>query len=107
MYQKSNATIQGTIDVQMGIRAWCNSCHHVPGLDLIALRDRLGPDHRAMHDDLVPKLRCQSCDGKDIGLMVYDATPRGEDRARALERVGNKNWNSPENRVGTLAAPAV
>jgi len=34
------------------------------------LRDKLGPDHGAMHDDLVPKLRCSKCGGKDLGLIV-------------------------------------
>ena len=83
MYYRSNATIQGTIDLQHGITACCNSCRRYQKLDLIALRDRLGPDHGALHHDLVPLLKCQSCGGRDISLLVTDDTPREEDRAHA------------------------
>jgi hypothetical protein len=83
MYYKSNATIQGKIDMRQGLIALCNSCRHNAKLDMLALRDRLGPDHGSMHDDLVPLLRCHACGGKDISLIVTDETPRGEDRAHA------------------------
>lgn len=66
----SNETIQGAIDLGETIRAHCNTCQHHAVLDLIALRDRLGPDHGALHRDLAPLLRCSACGGKSIALTM-------------------------------------
>lgn len=33
------------------------------------LQERFGPDVPTMHDDLVPKLGCTQCGGKEIGLI--------------------------------------
>lgn len=72
-------TIQEAIDRRETIWVHCHASHcwHHSKLDLIALRDRLGPDHGAMHDDLVPKLRCSKCrgpKGKNIGLSLIPDT---------------------------------
>lgn len=47
-------TIQTFIDSGDTYRAYCQNtkCGHHQVLDMIALRDRLGPDHGAFRDDL-------------------------------------------------------
>jgi len=69
-------TIQDVIDSGDTIRAYCHAyqCNHSAVLDMIALRDRFGPDHGAMHDDLVPKLRCIKCGGKKVGIISTPGT---------------------------------
>ena len=55
------------------VRAYCHNlpaCGHSAELDLVKLAERVGPDHGAMHDDLVPKLKCAKCGGRRIGLIV-------------------------------------
>jgi hypothetical protein len=37
-------------------------CQHTKLLELTTLIDRLGPDHGAMHDDLVRIFRCTKCE---------------------------------------------
>jgi hypothetical protein len=72
-------TVQELIDAGMTIHAWCHNphCHHNARLDLVKLREKLGPDARAMTDDLTPKLKCARCGGKRLGLTYSpDATPR-------------------------------
>lgn len=66
----SNATIRGTAYFGYIVTAWCNSCHHHVDLDMRALARRLGPEHGALHADLVPKLKCENCHSKKIGLIV-------------------------------------
>lgn len=69
-------TIQQRIDLGDTIHVYCHNshCHHNAALDLLALRDKLGPDHGAMRDDLVPKLRCSKCGGKDVGIIISPGT---------------------------------
>lgn len=68
----NNRTLQDAIDLGQTITAWCHNpkCAHHAELDLRELRDRFGPDHGAMHDDLVPKLRCMKCGGKLTRLTI-------------------------------------
>lgn len=55
------------------MEAWCHNraCGHHQVLDMLKLRERLGPDHGALHDDIVPLLRCSKCGGKTIGLLRH------------------------------------
>lgn len=69
-----NSTLQGAIDLGMGIRANCRDCGHNALLDLLALRDKLGPDHGALHKDLAPLLVCKECRGKNIGMTAIPGT---------------------------------
>jgi len=60
-------------------------CNHRHVLDLKALADRFGPDAPAIHDDLVPRLKCMKGDGKQIELTYTPAVrpsgnPAGEGR---------------------------
>lgn len=63
-------TVQTLIDARMQLTAFCHNsrCNHNKVLDLTAIRDKLGPDAPAMADDLIPKLRCDRCGGKSVGL---------------------------------------
>lgn len=72
-------TIQEFIDSGDTLTAYCHNsrCHHHQVLDMVKLRDRLGPDHGSMRDDLVPKLVCSECGGKEIGLL---RSPKGNDQ---------------------------
>ncbi|WP_292502429.1 hypothetical protein [Mesorhizobium sp.] len=63
-------TLQSLIDGKMRLIAFCHNpkCHHNQVLDLEAIRGKLGPDAPAMSDDLIPKLKCARCGGKQVGL---------------------------------------
>jgi hypothetical protein len=53
-------------------------------LDLKALAERFGPGAPAMHDDLVPRLKCTNCGGKQIGLIYTPAVrPSGNPYLKA------------------------
>ncbi|APH71144.1 hypothetical protein [Aquibium oceanicum] len=69
-------TLQETIDEGYTLHAACheNTCLRTRPLDLIALRDRLGPDHGTLHKDLAHKLRCSKCGSKNVGLLVSPPT---------------------------------
>lgn len=72
-------TIQDLIDHGTGLSIHCSTylCHNHAMLDLVALRERLGPDHGAMHDDLVPLFVCSKCGGKKLGLILHaDCRPQ-------------------------------
>ena len=80
------------IDSGDTIRAYCHAylCHHNAVLDMVALRERFGPDHGAMHDDLVPKLRCVKCGGRKVGIICTPGT----------KEYGAANW--PTNGWGSV-----
>ena len=72
MTGSDNRTIQGAIDGGYTAEVYCHNSrcgHHAP-LNWIALRDRLGPDHGAMHDDIVPMLKCSMCGGRKVGMIL-------------------------------------
>ena len=49
-------------------------------LDLPALAEKLGRDHRLMRNDLTPKLRCSACQGKNIALTLSPPGQPGAER---------------------------
>lgn len=65
-----NGTLGECIENGYGVTATCTECWHSARLDIEALAAKLGRDHGALHDDLVPKLRCTKCRGKRIGLTA-------------------------------------
>lgn len=74
---RANGTLQECIDNGYTITAWCPNGHST-ALDLVALRDRLGPDHSAMRDALLPRLRCTKCQAKADALICAPITgPQG------------------------------
>ena len=72
----TNATIGDVIENGGQIRVYCHAskCNHNAILDVVKLRDKLGPDHGAMHDDLAHKLRCSKGGGKKVGLIYSPGT---------------------------------
>lgn len=77
-------TFQTLIDEKMTVTAHCHPspCNHHRVLDLGKLRDRFGPDAPAMADDLIPKLKCDKCGSKKVGLIYTpDTSPTGYGRA--------------------------
>lgn len=76
------STIQERIDRGERVFAHCQSptCYSPSReLDLEALKAKLGPDHGAMHDSLVPKLRCSVCGSKNVGITIHvDQRPTGD-----------------------------
>ena len=79
----SNATFRGMVYFGLSIRAHCVACRHEHVLDLEALARRLGPDHGALHKDLVPKLRCRACGSKNVGIRIEgDGCRLNEDALR-------------------------
>lgn len=72
-------TVQALIDDRMTLHASCNVCHHNRRLDLVVLRERLGPDAPAMARDLIPRLRCDACGRRDVTLTyVPDSRTAGD-----------------------------
>ena len=75
--KSDNGTLGECLDNGYGITATYTLCWHSAPLDLEALAAKLGRDHGALRDDLVPKLRCTQCGSKRIGLTIIPPnTPR-------------------------------
>jgi hypothetical protein len=71
----------------------CSSaaCFHTAKMDVRALADRLGPDHGAMHDDLVKLFRCTKCDaeGRQQRPVFFTCIP---DYRADMQRRNAKRW---------------
>lgn len=67
----SGETIQQFLDSGDRYEIWCDNqeCRHHAHIDMAALRDRLGPDHGALRDDIIHLFRCSACGGKRLGLI--------------------------------------
>lgn len=87
---RTNSTIQDMIDVGDTIVAYCHNarCNHRAAVDLCLIREKLGPDHGALHEDLVPKLRCSRCGGKRIGMIVTPAAKGPDSNAYRKAKIG-------------------
>jgi hypothetical protein len=83
---KAVKTLGEAIDANESYRLCCHDyrCRTMHEIDLVALAGKLGRDHGAMHDDLMPILWCKRCrdegrPGRDISLNVtpdYDGIMR-------------------------------
>ncbi len=64
-------TLGELIDARDNLRAYCMErvCGHSAKLDLVKLAAKLGRDHGALHDALVPHLFCTKCGSKNISLI--------------------------------------
>lgn len=64
-------TIQHFIDSGDWFEIHCQNprCYHHAQIDMLKLRDRLGPDHGCLHDDIIHLFRCSKCGGKKLGLI--------------------------------------
>ena len=85
-------TFQKLIDSRFTVTAYCNAqyCHHNKELDLVALRDRFGPDGPAMAADLKPKLRCEKCGSRDVSTIYSPPTDNGWTGPRPVAYPGHK-----------------
>ena len=65
-------TVQALIDGGMEITAYCEDpdCRHTQPVDLVRFRDRFGPDAPMMRRDVLPRLRCSKCGGKNIDIKL-------------------------------------
>lgn len=72
-------TIGALIANKCRMNLYCENlaCRHSAEADLPAIAAKLGADHSAMHHDLVPKLRCSVCGGKDISVRLQPYTGGG------------------------------
>jgi len=73
MTGSGNATLGDMIDHGNQITVYCETwgCKHGKTLDLMALADRYGRDHGALHWDLV-KLpwKCEKCGGRQVSFRI-------------------------------------
>lgn len=69
------------------LHAYCDNekCRRNMPVDLEKLIERLGPDHSAYRDHLVPKFRCSQCGSKNITL-IYGADTSTETTRLAYEK---------------------
>lgn len=73
-------TLGQLIDSETDLTAYCYAmgCRHYRELDLKALARKLGRNHGAMHNDLVPKLGCSKCGSRRVGLRLgYSKAHKG------------------------------
>ena len=72
-------SIQHFIESADELVLYCHNsrCNHRHRIDMIKLRDWLGPDHGVLHDDIIPKLWCPKCKGKALGLIRHNAETLG------------------------------
>lgn len=57
------------------ITVFCQDCPspQYVEIDLVALAERLGPDHGTLADDLRPYFRCKVCGSKNAGFLMSSA----------------------------------
>ncbi|MER8672979.1 hypothetical protein [Mesorhizobium sp. M0037] len=71
MFTLVGHTFRSLIADGMLVTAHClrTGCGHKQELDLVRLRDTLGPDTPAMRDDLLPRMKCSECQGRNVDLI--------------------------------------
>lgn len=62
-------TFASLLDGHMQVTAHCEDCHFTKEVDLVGLRDRLGPDRPAMAADMKKLLHCPKCRGKRTSFI--------------------------------------
>ncbi|MFU0502989.1 hypothetical protein [Pseudaminobacter sp. NGMCC 1.201702] len=68
--------VQDFIDDGTAVTIWCHNpkCHHRGELDLLKLRDRIGPDHGMLFEEIKDYFRCSKCGGKQLGMTRHPLT---------------------------------
>ncbi|WP_181175714.1 hypothetical protein [Mesorhizobium sp. B2-3-4] len=77
-------TFQTLIDGNMQLTAYCHACNHSKVLSLEKLKRRFGPDTPAMADDIKPKLKCEKCGSKKVGLIYAPDADKVSGMGRAI-----------------------
>lgn len=64
-------TVQELIEGHYEITIYCHNprCHHRAVLDLLNVRERLGPDHGMLFEDMW-KVVCSRCGGREFGMST-------------------------------------
>lgn len=71
-------TLGSLIAGSMEVSANCEQCHFRKEVDLVALGERLGPDHPAMAGDLKKLLHCPECRSKRTSFTYSYRSGREE-----------------------------
>lgn len=82
----SGWTVQLLIDCDIVVEARC-SCENSQPINLVAVRDQLGPDASATNNDLAPRIRCKKCGNNGVTLNYSPRPPRAA--ARRLQMPGH------------------
>ena len=103
----SHWTIQLLIDCDILISAHCRqqSCDGHQELSLVRLKEKLGPDASAMHQDLAPRYRCAKC-GNDKIELSYSPKDQRTARLQVANRYNPLNLLIPAD-VNIASAPPV
>lgn len=80
-------TLQAMIDHDMQLWAFCHAhaCFNRHRFDLNELRARIGPEASTMAHDLVPRLRCSRCGGKNASITCIPCAHNSGERAIGIE----------------------
>ena len=72
-------TLGEMIDKHYTLRVYCEAqcCNKGADVALVALADRLGRDHGAMHADLADKFRCTKCGSRRVSFRISPFTIAG------------------------------
>lgn len=70
-------SVQDYIDSGTVVAMYCHNpaCGHHGTLDLIALRDKLGPDHGMNFDHIAANFHCSKCKRQTFGMIKQDKLP--------------------------------
>ena len=103
----SHWTIQLLMDCDIVVSAHCRqqSCDCRQELNLVRLKEKLGPDASAMHKDLAPRLRCTKC-GNDKIELSYSPKDQRTARVQVADRYHPLNLLIPAG-VKIASAPAL
>lgn len=76
---RPSITLQHLIDDRTTVTLYCDadSCRHWSDLDLVALRDRLGPEQPMLIQPLRRRFRCGACGGREISMIRRPFTVDG------------------------------
>lgn len=71
-YLTRHHTLKAVKEAGLRIYAYCSNpdCHWSSVLNVDELIDRLGEQQSTMPPDLVPRLYCSQCGGKDVSLVL-------------------------------------
>ena len=85
---RSPNTVKHFLDDGTTVTVYCHNpkCHHNAVLDLALVERRFGPDQAMLADDLLPKLKCGRCGGKQLGMIRSPRTMDAAERPIAVPR---------------------
>ena len=96
LYPTRHTTIGSVIDAGLRIHAFCLDCGHAEDLDLREVARKLGRKHSSLPVHLVPKIHCDVCKSKNVGMVLAPADQQVPEEQ--VEHV-RRNWkaSNPED----------